>query len=169
VSGATVAFGASAATGVVVESATTITAISPAHAESVVDVTVTTPAGTSSTEGTGNNYTYAPYATAPSAIDLAAGSANAVGGVTNVAIPEPGETDTTGAVTGWVTGTADTIMFTVTDAGGTSTITINGVAYTSGTDYTIAAASPLTIVVTTTETDTTPAVRTFTVSVTAAP
>ncbi len=38
--------------------ATTITCVSPAHAVGVVDVTVTTPAGTSSTAGTGNDYTY---------------------------------------------------------------------------------------------------------------
>ena len=108
------------------------------------------------------------YATAPSAITLAVGSTNQVGGVTNVAIPLPGATDTTGAVTGWVTATNDQIKFTVTDGGGgaaVSTITINTVTYTSGADYTIAAATPLTIVVTTTEALKTTAVRTFTVTV----
>jgi hypothetical protein len=58
VAGATVAFGASAATGVVVVNATTITCVSPAHAPGVADVTVTTLAGTSAIAGTGNDYTY---------------------------------------------------------------------------------------------------------------
>ena len=112
-------------------------------------------------------YTQA-VATAPSAVILAVGSSNPVGGVTNVAIPAAGATDTTGAVTGWVTATADTIKFTVTNGGSSaSTITINGSPYTSGDNYTISAASTLTIVVTTTETNKVTAVRTFTVSVSA--
>ena len=106
-------------------------------------------------------------ATAPSAVVLAVGEAAPVGGVTQVVIPAAGATDTTGAVTGWVTGTADKIKFTVTDAGGTSAITINTVAYTSGTDYIIATATSLTIVVTTTEADKVTGVRTFTVTVAA--
>ena len=71
-------------------------------------------------------------------------------------------------VTGWVTGTADRIRFTVTDVSpAVSTITIDGAAYTSGADYIITAAAPLTIVVTTTETGKATSVRTFTVSVNA--
>ncbi len=109
------------------------------------------------------------FATAPSAIHLAKGAADPVGAVTDVQIPLPGATDTHGAVTGWVATTADKIKFTVTDVSpAVSTITINGVAYTSGADYTITAASPLTIVVTTTETGKANAVRTFTVAVTQA-
>jgi hypothetical protein len=112
-------------------------------------------------------YTQA-VATAPSAVILAVGSSNPVGGVTNVAIPAAGATDTTGTVTGWVTATADKIKFTVTNGGSSaSTITINGSPYTSGDNYTISAASTLTIVVTTTETNKVTAVRTFTVSVSA--
>ncbi|MGI1660501.1 MAG: cell wall-binding repeat-containing protein [Desulfitobacterium sp.] len=115
------------------------------------------------------SYTQAA-ATAPSAITLAAGGTNPVGGVTNVAIPAAGATDTTGAVTGWVSGTHDKIKFSVTDSGSaTSAITINDVDYTGGTDYTIGAAGNLTIVITTTEAGKANAVRTFTVSVTAAP
>jgi len=111
-----------------------------------------------------------PYATAPTPIHLTVGGVNPVGGVTDVAIPVAGGTDPTGAVTGWIGGTADTIKFTVTDNGfANSTITINTIGYTSGNDYTITAAAPLTIVVTTTEAATTTAVRTFTVAVTAAP
>ena len=111
----------------------------------------------------------APTATAPTNIVLAVGSAQPVGGVTNVAIPAAGATDTTGAVTGWRTSTADKIKFTVTDGGSASSaITINSAAYTSGNDYTITAASNLTIVVTTSETGSTSATRTFTVSVASA-
>ena len=107
-------------------------------------------------------------ATAPSTVVLAVGGATPVGGVTNVAIPAAGATDTTGAVTGWVTGTADKIKFTVTDAGeAVSEITINTVAYTNGADYTIAAATSLPIVVTTSEAGRVPSVRTFTVTVAA--
>ena len=58
VAGATVAFGGTAATGVVVVSPTSITCLSPAHPAGVVDVTVTTTAGTSSTAGPGNDYSY---------------------------------------------------------------------------------------------------------------
>ena len=111
----------------------------------------------------------AAAATVPSAITLAVGSANPVGGVTDVAIPAAGATDTTGAVTGWVSGTADMIKFTVTDAGSaSSTITIGGDAYTSGANYTIPSTTSLTIIVTTTETGKTTGVRTFTVTVTRA-
>jgi len=61
VSGSTVAFGTgagSAATSVVVVDSTTITAAAPAHIAGVVDVTVTTAAGTSLTTGSGNDYAY---------------------------------------------------------------------------------------------------------------
>ncbi len=110
-------------------------------------------------------YTQA-VATAPNAITLAVGSSTPVGGITNVAIPAVSGTDTTGAVTGWVTSTANKIKFTVTaGSSGTSSITINGSAYTSAADYTITAASALTIVVTTTETGKATGVRTFSVSV----
>ena len=107
------------------------------------------------------------YATVPSSIILAVGSTAPVGGVTNVAIPAPGATDTTSAVTGWVTTTADKIKFTVTDNGGSSTITIGGGAYTSGADYQVPSTSSLTIVVTTTQASRATAVRTFTVTVAA--
>jgi hypothetical protein len=54
----TVNFGNISATGVVVQSATTIVCNSPVHAAGVIDVTVITAGGTSSTSGTGNDYTY---------------------------------------------------------------------------------------------------------------
>ncbi len=108
--------------------------------------------------------------TAPSAVTLGVGSTAPVGGVTNVAIPAAGLTDTTGAVTDWMATTASNISFTVSDVTpAVSTILINGDAYTNGADYTIAAAAPLTIVVTTTEAGKIPGVRTFTIAVTAAP
>ena len=114
-------------------------------------------------------YTQA-QATAPTSITLAVGSTAAVGGVTNVAIPSAGATDSTGAVTGWVSSTASKIKFTVVNGGSaSSTITIGGGAYTSGADYTITAASTLTVVVTTTETGKTSAIRTFSISVAAEP
>ena len=107
-----------------------------------------------------------PYATAPSAIVLTKGSTNQVGAVTNVQTPAPGGTDTHGAVTGWEATTHDRIAFSVIDVSpAASTISINGAAYTSGSDYVITSAAPLTIVVTTTETGKANAIRTFTVSV----
>ncbi len=102
------------------------------------------------------------YATVPSSIVLAVGSTAPVGGVTNVAIPAVDGTDTTGVITGWVPTTADKIKFTVTDNGGTSTITINGAGYTSGADYQVVPTTSFpTVVVTTTQTNRTTAVRTF--------
>ncbi len=116
------------------------------------------------------SFTTQATATAPSSIVLAAGSSNPVGGVTNVAIPAAGGTDSTGAVTGWVGGTNDRIKLTVTDGGSAaSAITINGASYTSGADYTIGSAASLTVVVTTSEAGRLDAVRTFTIAVTGAP
>ncbi len=56
-----VKFGGVAATNVTVVNSTRITCTSPAHAGGQVDVTVTTPLGTSSATGTGNDYTYVAY------------------------------------------------------------------------------------------------------------
>jgi len=114
------------------------------------------------------------YATVPDDIELSLPGAcmiegcesYPVGGVTNVGIPDPGEIDTSGAVTGWVADTADMIKFTVSDAGdAVSTITIDGTPYTSGHVYTITSTDPLTIVVNTTETGKVTAVRTFNITV----
>lgn len=102
-----------------------------------------------------------PAAT-PVSATLAVGSTYPVGGVTNVAIPAAGATNSTGRFTGWASGTANKIKFTVVDGGAAvSTITINGSAYTSGTDYTMASPAPLTVVVTTSESGRTDCVRTF--------
>lgn len=53
-----VRFGNASATGVVVVNSTTITCLSPSNNVGVYDVTVTTPAGTSSPVGTANDYSY---------------------------------------------------------------------------------------------------------------
>ena len=110
-----------------------------------------------------------PPATTPTAIQLVAGSSAPVGGVTNVAIPAVGATDSTGVVTGWVSSTNNKIKFIVTNGGSaTSTIKINGVTHSNGADYTIASIADLPIVVTTTETGRLPSVRKFLVTVTGA-
>jgi type II secretory pathway pseudopilin PulG len=57
VSGATVSFGTNAATGVTVNSSTLITAVSPAGSTGVINVTVTTPGGTSATSSA-DQFTY---------------------------------------------------------------------------------------------------------------
>jgi hypothetical protein len=126
----------------------------------VADTVVTSATGSQS-------FTVAAYATAPAAIVLAKGSAAPVGAVTTVGFPAPGGTDTSGAVTGWITGTAEKIKFTVTPGTtGTSTINFSVLgAYTSGADYALPSAATLTIIVTTTEASKTTAVRTFTVTV----
>lgn len=109
-------------------------------------------------------------ATAPTSIVLEKGSTNSVGQVVNVVIPAAGETDSTGEITGWASGTQDKIKFAVTDgAAAHSTIKINGADYTSGDDYTIASGvSALKIVVTTTEAGKLAQTRTFIVPVAAA-
>jgi|LSQX01.1.fsa_nt_gb hypothetical protein len=53
-----VRFGNALATNVVVVSSSTITCVAPSNNIGVYDVTVTTPVGTSSTEGTANDYSY---------------------------------------------------------------------------------------------------------------
>ncbi len=59
-----VKFGVTNASGYVVNSVTTITAVAPAHAAGLVDITVTTPGGTSAT-GSADHYTFAAVATTP--------------------------------------------------------------------------------------------------------
>ena len=109
-------------------------------------------------------------ATAPASISLSVGGTNPVGGVTNVLMPAAGGTDTTGQVTGWISGSADTIKFTVVDTSpASSTITIDSSPYTSGSDYTITSTSSLTIVVTTSESGMATEVRMFNIGIIAAP
>lgn len=109
------------------------------------------------------------YATAPTSVSLSAGNTSPATVATDVVLPLPGATDTHGSVTGWISGSADKVKFTVANGGAaTSTITINGSSYTSGADYTLAGATTHTIVLTTIETGKLPAVRTFTFTVAAA-
>jgi hypothetical protein len=105
---------------------------------------------------------------APTSVTLAVGSVTPVAGVTNVVVPVDGATDTTGAVAGWVASSAGKIKITVVNAASTaSTLTINGGAYTSGADYDILAATPLTVVLTSTRSGYKTCVRTFTIAVAA--
>ena len=69
-------FGSSAASGVIVNSATSITATAPAHAAGAVDVTVTTPSGTSTTSSA-DLFTYQG---APTVTGLSPGSGPLAGG-----------------------------------------------------------------------------------------
>src|SRR5579875_3686578 len=71
-----VRFGASAASSFTVSSAGSITAVAPAHAAGTVDVTVTTPAGTSPAVA-GDRFTYAP---APTVTKLSAKDGPGSGG-----------------------------------------------------------------------------------------
>ena len=74
-------FGSSAASGVIVNSATSITATAPAHAAGAVDVTVTTPSGTSTTSSA-DLFTYQGV---PTVTGLSPGSGPLAGG-TSVSI-----------------------------------------------------------------------------------
>lgn len=105
-------------------------------------------------------------ASTPSSIVLSTGTVNPVWGVVNVAIPTAGSTDYTGAITGYTATTADKIKFTVIDTGAaTSTVTMNGNPYTSGSNYQVVPTTNLlTAVVTTTELGKTTAVRTFVIT-----
>jgi len=112
------------------------------------------------------NVAAANNAAVPSAVTLSLGNTNSVQTVTNVSIPLSGATDTTGAISGWISASNSNIKFAVTDtAPASSTITVNGGAYTSGSDYVIATASPLTVVISTTETGKMTSLRTFTITV----
>ena len=68
VSGATVEFGSNAATSVNVQSTTTLTAVAPAGSDGTVDVTVSTPGGSSATSNA-DQYAYTPQAGAVFAVD----------------------------------------------------------------------------------------------------
>jgi hypothetical protein len=124
--------------------------------------------GGSSSSDTSTAPTVLSPASAPTTISLNVGASNAVSAVTNVAIPPAGGTDRTGAVSGWIASTNNTIKFSVSDAStATSSITIDGIQYISGSDYVITSASSLTIVVTTSQAGSNTVTRTFSVGVTA--
>jgi hypothetical protein len=74
-----VSFGSTAAASFVVNSSTSITAVSPPEAAATIDITVTTYAGTSGTSSS-DHYTYSA-ATAPSVTAVTPSSGSAAGGV----------------------------------------------------------------------------------------
>jgi hypothetical protein len=134
VSGATVKFGSTAATGVTFVSSTQLTAVSPAESAGTVDVTVTTPGGTSAASSADKySYDVVPSVTAlsPTAGPTAGGTVVTITGTGFV----PGASVKFGSTAGTsvtvVSGTkltvkapavssAQTVNVTVTTPGGTS-------------------------------------------------
>lgn len=109
-----VAFGGTAATNFIVQSATQIQATAPAHATGTVDITVTTPGGTSPTSPA-SRFTYAAPSAGPGRLGFSALAYSAREGTTaNVTITRSGGSD--GAVS-----------VTVNSSGGSAT---------QGADYT---------------------------------
>jgi IPT/TIG domain/Phosphate-induced protein 1 conserved region len=105
--GATVSIGGQAATGVSVDSATQITATTPAHAAGTVDVVVTTTGGTSTTSAS-DHYTYvAPSAPTVSAVSPTSGP---TAGGQRVTITGTGFTTGATVAFGSTAGTAVTVV-----------------------------------------------------------
>jgi PKD repeat protein len=147
-----VMFGATAGTGVTVNSATNITVTAPAHTSGTVYVTVTTPGGTSATMS-GNRYT---YVLAPGVTNVSPASGLTTGG-TRVTLTGTGFTGATAVRFGTTAGTSMTVnsstritvtapahaagavYVTVTTPGGTS-------ASTSGSRFTYTALPTVTAV-----------------------
>ena len=146
-------FGAHAASSFAVNSATSITATAPAGS-GTVDVTVTTPGGTSAT-GTADEYSYTPVPT----VAQVAPAAGPTGGGTSVTITGTGLTGATAVEFGSTAaanvtvvsasqitatapaGTAGTVDITVTSPGGTSA-TSNADQYTYTAAPTVAQIAP---------------------------
>ena len=142
-----VKFGTNAATGVVVNSATSVTATSPAGT-GTVDVTVTTANGTSATSAA-DHFTYVAPA-APTITAVSPTSGPAAGG-TSVTITGTGLTGATAvkfgtnAATGVVVNSATSV--TATSPAGTGTVdvtvtTANGTSATSAADHFTYVAQP---------------------------
>ena len=154
-----VKFGATAATGVTVTSATSVTATSPAGSAGAVDVTVTTPGGTSSTSPA-DQFTYVA-STVPTVTNVSPVSGPVAGGTsvtitgtnfTGVSAVKFGATASSSVTVNSTTsltatapaGSAGTVDVTVTASGGTSATnsadrytyvaapTVTGVSPTSG-------------------------------------
>ncbi len=124
-----VSFGSNAATSFTVVSDGTIFALAPAGSAGTVDVTVTTPSGTSST-GSSDHYT---YVAAPTVTGISPSSGSTVGG-TSVTITG---TNFTGATTVYF-GTTAVTSFTVASS---TSITITAPAGSAGTvDITVVTA-----------------------------
>ncbi len=131
-------FGANAATGVVVNSATSITATAPSGSAGTVDVTVTTPGGTSATSAS-DHFT---YIAAPAVASVAPSAGPAAGG-TSVTITGTAFTGATAvhfganAATGVVVNSATSITATSPSGTGTVDVTVTtpgGTSATSGAD-----------------------------------
>ncbi len=133
-----VKFGTVAGTGLVVNSSTSITITSPAESASTVDVTVTTPGGTSATNPPGDQFMFvAPPVPTVTGVSPTSGS---TAGGTTVTVTGTGFTGATAVKFGTVTGTglvvnsstsititspaesASTVNVTVTTPGGTSAV-----------------------------------------------
>ncbi len=142
-----VKFGATNAASFTVNSAISITATTPAHALGIVDVTITTPGGNSTT-GVQDQFTF--IAVAPSAPTI--GVATAGAGQATVTFTPPGSnggatitgytvTSTPGGVTG--TGTASPITVTGLTAGTAYTFTVTA-TNSAGTSVVSAASNSVT-------------------------
>jgi hypothetical protein len=139
--GDTVAFGGSAATGVTVNSATSITATSPAGS-GTVDVTVTGPGGTSATSSA-DKFTYGPPPSAPTVSAVSPASGSVSGGTavtvtgTNFAAGDTvafGGSAATGVVVNSATSiTANAPAGNASKVGGTVDVTVTGPGGTSPT------------------------------------
>jgi len=149
-SGATaVSFGSVAAASFSVSSASQITAVSPAHAAGAVDVTVTTPGGTSGTSSA-DTFTFAAPGPVVSGLNPTQGSTS---GGTSVTISGSGFSGATAVTFGTTAASSFTVnndsQITATsaaEAAGTVDVTVTTPAGTSATSasdrFTFAAASP---------------------------
>jgi hypothetical protein len=136
VDGASVSFGGTAGTGVIVTSSTQLTVVTPARPLGTIDVTVTTVGGTSSPDGEANDFTFAGRptltSTSSSAGPVAGGSTmtiNGTGFLPGAAVsfgPTPG----TNVVV--ISGTQLTVTVPAR-AAGTIDVTVTTVAGTSAT------------------------------------
>ena len=134
----TVKFGATNATGFTINSATSITATAPAESAGAVDITVTTPGGTSATSAN-DQFTYAAVPTvtsvSPSAGPTGGGTSVTING-TNLSLASAvkfGAANASGFTINSATqitatapaGSAGTVDITVATPGGTSATSIN--------------------------------------------
>ena len=128
-------FGANAATGVIVNSATSVSATSPAGT-GTVDVTVTTPGGTSATNPPGDQFTY--NAAAPTVTAVSPNNGPQAGG-TSVTITGTNLSGATAVhfganvATGVIVNSATSVSATSPAGTGTVDVTVTTPAGTSGT------------------------------------
>jgi sugar lactone lactonase YvrE len=134
-SGATVLFRTTAATGVIVVSPTSMTAVAPAGAAGTADVTVTTPGGTSATN-TADRFTYVATPTVTSVFP----SSGPIAGGTSVTISGTNFTGATAvkfgtfAATSFTVNSANSITaISTAEAAGTVDVTVTTAGGTSAT------------------------------------